>query len=49
MGKPKSKTSNREYGLGTRIASRFHKIGLRQGEEIQELRGFSLEPINFED
>jgi plasmid stability protein len=30
-------------GLGTRIASRFKGIGLREGEEIQELRGHTIE------
>jgi plasmid stability protein len=29
-------------GLGTRIATRFQGIGLQHGEEIQELRGFSI-------
>lgn len=29
-------------GLGTRIAARFDGIGLREGEEIQELDGFSI-------
>jgi plasmid stability protein len=36
-------------GLGTRIASRFRKIGLRKGEEIPELRGFTLEPPDFQE
>jgi plasmid stability protein len=29
-------------GLGTRIAARFRGIGLRKGEEIPELRGFTV-------
>jgi plasmid stability protein len=29
-------------GLGTQIANRFKGIGLRPGEEIQELRGFTI-------
>jgi plasmid stability protein len=29
-------------GLGTRIAARFRGIGLREGEEIQELRGHTI-------
>ena len=32
-------------GLGTRIASRFEKIGL--DFEIPELRGFKLKPVRF--
>jgi phosphopantothenoylcysteine decarboxylase/phosphopantothenate--cysteine ligase len=28
-----------EFGLGTRIAALFAGIGLREGEEIEELRG----------
>jgi plasmid stability protein len=28
--------------LGTQIAARFDGIGLREGEEIRELRGFSI-------
>ena len=31
--------SPRSRGLGTRIASHFRGIGLKQGEEIPELRG----------
>ena len=38
-----------EKGLGTQIASRFRKIGLRPGEEIQELRGFTLQIPDFEE
>lgn len=34
-------------GLGTRIASRFRKIGLREGEEFPELKGFTIEPPDF--
>jgi plasmid stability protein len=30
-------------GLGTRIASLFAGIGLKEGEEIRELRGFTLQ------
>ncbi|MFI4998083.1 MAG: plasmid stabilization protein [Hyphomicrobiales bacterium] len=29
-------------GLGTEIAARFKGIGLRKGEEIPELRGFTI-------
>jgi len=31
------------HGLGTAIANRFKGIGLKPGEEIQELRGFTLQ------
>jgi plasmid stability protein len=43
----KSEDSAKRKGLGTRIAERFRKIGLRKGEEIPELRGFTLEPPDF--
>jgi plasmid stability protein len=36
-----------EKGLGTRIAERFRGIGLK--EPIQELRGFTIEPIKFDE
>jgi len=36
-------------GLGTRIANRFKGIGLREGEEIQEWRGFPVRPAEFEE
>jgi plasmid stability protein len=35
-------------GLGTRIADRFAKIGLRPGEEIEELRSGAPRPAEFE-
>ena len=38
-----------QKGLGTRIATHFRKIGLRKGEEISELRGFTLEPPDFNE
>ncbi len=34
-------------GLGTEIAELFRGIGLGPGEEIQELRGFTIEPPDF--
>ena len=34
-------------GLGTEIAALFRGIGLKPGEEIQELRGFTIEPPDF--
>ena len=33
-------------GLGTRLAARFRKIGLK--EEIPELRGYPAEPADFD-
>jgi len=36
-------------GLGTRIADHFRGIGLRPGEEIPELRGYTLEPPDFKE
>jgi len=36
-------------GLGTRIAAHFRGIGLREGEEIPELRGFTIKPPDFEE
>ena len=35
-------------GLGTQIAARFAGIGLREGEEIPELRGFTIELPTFD-
>ena len=35
-------------GLGTRIAARFAGIGLREGEEIPEFRGYTIEPPTFD-
>jgi antitoxin FitA len=43
----KSESGDRK-GLGTRIASRFRKIGLRPGEEIPELRDIRLQVPDFE-
>ena len=37
-------------GLGTRMAARFKGIGLKEGEEIQEMRGMQLRPLfSFDD
>jgi plasmid stability protein len=36
-------------GLGTRIASHFRDIGLREGEEIQELRDIRLQVPDFDE
>jgi len=38
----------RKTGLGTRIAARFASIGLREGEEIPELRGYAPKPATFD-
>ena len=35
-------------GLGTCIASHFAGIGLREGEEIPEFRGYTIEPPSFD-
>lgn len=37
-----------EGGLGTEIAARFGGNGFKEGE-IQELRGYTIEPPNFEE
>lgn len=44
----KNEASNRK-GLGTRIAERFRGIGLRPGEEIQELHDIKLQIPDFEE
>ncbi len=36
-------------GLGTEMANMFRGIGLKQGEEIREWRGFPLEPMKFDE
>jgi plasmid stability protein len=41
--------SSKRKGLGTRIAERFREIGLRPGEEIQELRDIKLQVPTFEE
>jgi antitoxin FitA len=38
-----------QKGLGTRIASRFRKAGLKKGEEIPELHNIQLELPDFEE
>ena len=43
------KSENRPVeGLGTRIANRFKGMGLREGEEIQEWRGYTVRPAGFD-
>lgn len=43
----KGEESNRKGGLGTEIAALFRGIGLKPGEEIEEIRGFTIEPPDF--
>ena len=40
---------SRRKGLGTEIAALFRGIGLRPGEEIPELHGFTIEPPDFQE
>jgi plasmid stability protein len=37
-----------EGGLGSEIAARFRGIGFEEGE-IQELRGYTIEPPSFDE
>lgn len=39
--------SRQKKGLGTEIAELFREVGLKPGEEIPELRGFTIEPPDF--
>lgn len=43
----KERTSRK--GLGTRIAARFRKIGLREGEEIPEMHDIQVQIPNFDE
>jgi antitoxin FitA len=43
------KNGSPQVGFGTASAALFRDCGLEPGEEIQEMRGFKLEPINFEE
>jgi len=36
-------------GFGTATAALFRGIGLRDGEEIAEMRGFKPEPVTFDE
>jgi antitoxin FitA len=38
----------KQLGLGTQIANLFKDIGLRDGEEIPEQRGYPAIPIDFD-
>jgi plasmid stability protein len=44
-----TKAEGSRKGLGTRIASHFRNIGLRDGEEIRELRDIRLQVPDFEE
>jgi plasmid stability protein len=44
---PKEKPS--AEGFGTQFASYFKGIGLREGEEIRELRGFPVRAADFDE
>ena len=44
----KNEESDRR-GLGTEISELFRGVGLKEGEEIQELRGFTIKPPDFEE
>jgi hypothetical protein len=46
--KTNRKTDLPTEGFGTRFASHFKGIGLREGEEIKEWRGFTIEPVDFD-
>ena len=37
-----------QFGLGTQIAKRFAKVGLRKGEDIPEQRGSPARPAEFD-
>lgn len=40
--------AGKRLGLGTRIAERFKDIGLRDDEQIEELRGYPARPADFD-
>jgi plasmid stability protein len=42
-----TKADSNRKGLGTRIAEHFREIGLKPGEEIQELRDIKLQVPDF--
>jgi plasmid stability protein len=37
------------HGLGTDIAALFKGVGLRDNEEIPEMRGQPIKPLNFDE
>ena len=48
LGNAVREEGKHQAGLGTRIAARFAKIGLKEGEEIPELRGYPVRPAEFD-
>ncbi|HEV2102336.1 MAG TPA: hypothetical protein VGR58_06110 [Candidatus Acidoferrum sp.] len=42
-------SSSRKYGMGSEIAADFRGIGLKPGEEIQELHDIKLQIPDFEE
>ena len=44
----KNESRNRR-GLGSEIAALFRKCGLKPGEELPELRGFTIQTPDFEE
>ena len=38
-----------QEGFGTRFASHFKGIGLREGEEIEEWRRYPIHPADFDE
>ena len=45
----KNEGNSKRKGLGTEIAELFRGIGLKPGEEIQELGGFTIKPPDFKE
>lgn len=41
------KKRQQEMGLGSRIAAHFADIGLEEGEDIPEIRGQTIAPVDF--
>jgi plasmid stability protein len=41
-------TEHPKGGLGSEIAALFRGIGLREGEDIPELCGYPVKPVNFD-
>jgi len=43
----KPQITSPKLGLGSEIAALFRGIGLKEGEEFPELRGFTIKPADF--
>lgn len=41
--------SSQRKGFGSEVSKLFRGIGLKEGEEFPELRGFSIRPVDFEE